>query len=408
MKVRMPRLHEGQEAVRLSPARFKALACGRRWGKTQLCSVLALACAIQGGIVWWVAPTAEVAQRGWEKCEPLSRRIPGCEIRHSDAEIRFPGGGKIAFRSADGRRSLRGPGVDLLIIDEAAYVPEVVWQADLRPTLSDRSGRALLISTPNGRGDWFHRAYQRGQDPAWASYASWQAPTSANPLIPMGEVAEAQSSLPDWVYRQEYLAEFVTFEGRVYKSLDIDCRHAFDVLDLARYPEYYGGIDFGFRNPTCMVVGGRTRDDVCDIVDGVHESGLTSQDIISECRRLTDMYSVRRWWADPADPGMIEELRRARIPVFPAPRATGDLERSWVKNGIIEVEKRLVSDRLRYHRPLRWWAEAMDGYRYAQGRDGVEEKEAPLKVADHAPDATRYLVVGIHDMHKRTPGVRVL
>ena len=408
MRIKMPPLHHGQDAVRLSPARFKTLACGRRWGKTQLCAALAVACACTGGIVWWVGPTAEVAQRGWEKIEPLARKIPGTTIRVSDFEIHFPGGGWVAFRSADGRRSLRGPGIDLLIIDEAAYVPETVWLADLRPTLSDRLGKALLISTPNGRGDWFHRQYQRGQDPDWPAYASWCAPTSSNPFIPAGEVAEAQSSLPDWVYRQEYLAEFVTFEGRVYKSLDIDSRHVFDQVDLSRYVEFYMGIDFGFRNPTCMVVGGRTRDDELDIVDGIHESGLTAPDVIDQTRRLVKKYNVRRAWADPADPGMIEELKRAQLPVYPCPRATHDLERSWVKNGIVEVEKRLIADRLRCLRSLRWWTTTMDGYRYAKGREGAEEKEAPLKVDDHAPDATRYLVVGLADMHRRVPGVRLL
>jgi len=73
----------------------------------------------------------------------------------------LPGGGPIAIKSADAPESLRGEGLDLLVLDEAAYILPDVWDAALRPALSDRKGGAIFISTPAGY-NWFHEVYTRG------------------------------------------------------------------------------------------------------------------------------------------------------------------------------------------------------------------------------------------------------
>jgi hypothetical protein len=405
MRVKLPPLYPLQNQIRLSDARFKVLACGRRWGKTQLCAVLALATALGGGVVWWVAPTTEITRRGWEKIEPLARKIPGHRIRYADREIHLPGGGWIAFRSADGS-SLRGPGIDLLILDEAAFIPANTWRAELRPTLSDRRGGAVFISTPDGR-NWFYDMYQRGQDVAWSSWASWQMPSWTNPFIHSAEIEEARRDTPEWYFRQEYGAEFVTFAGKVYKTFTPECEAVFDEVDPGRYGEWWGGIDFGFRNPTAVSVGGIDRDDRLDIVDGLYAREMTNPDLIDAMRRLQEQYPVQTWFADPADPGTIQELRAAGLPVSPAPRTKGGLERSSVKEGIVKVETRLVAGRLRIARHLTDHVREMDTYRYAGEREGSEVKEAPLKVDDHAPDSIRYMVAGIDHSRGRNPIILV-
>ncbi len=408
MRVKLPSLLPIQDEIRRNKARFKVLACGRRFGKTQLCAVLALGCALSGGIVWWVAPTSEITRRGWEKIEPLAKMIPGSRIRYADREIHVPGGGWIAFRSATGD-SLRGPGVDLLILDEAAFITQQTWNAELRATLSDRKGQAVFISTPDGR-NWFHDFYLRGKsdDPKWRNWAGWQLKTEDNPVIDPDEIAEAKAELPEWYFQQEYEAAFQTFAGKVYKTYTPEGDCNFSTLDPSIYTEHWGGIDFGFTNPSVICVGGLDRDDRMDVVDGTYQSGLTTPDLIDILRGYQDKYSPRRWFADPADPGTIKELRNAGLPVVPSPRIKGALERSFIKSGIVKVETRLVNGRLRIYdgTPDEFTAE-LDGYRYPAGGDGKEVKETPLKVHDHFPDALRYMVVGLDHLRGRVPRVRV-
>lgn len=168
--------------------------------------------------MWWVAPTFEVTRRGWRGVTDIAHRIPGVEIMRGVREVLFPGGGLIAFKSADTGTGLLGEGLDMLILDEAALVPEEVWLRDLRPALSDRQGRALFISTPRGH-NWFWRAWLRGQDPEQRDWQSWRFPTSANPYVAAEEIESARGLLPARTFQQEYEADFLADGGAVFRNL---------------------------------------------------------------------------------------------------------------------------------------------------------------------------------------------
>ena len=99
--MQLPPLHPGQAAVAASPARFKVLAAGRRWGKTSLGVTLCLRTGLEGGRAWWVAPTFPLAQVGWRVLKVLSRKIPRVEVREADWMVVLPGGGEIQVKSAE-------------------------------------------------------------------------------------------------------------------------------------------------------------------------------------------------------------------------------------------------------------------------------------------------------------------
>jgi len=213
MEIQLPPLHPKQLEVARTPARFRVLVCGRRWGKTRLGVVEALVVALgRRGRVWWVAPTYAQASIGWRLARPMVADIPGVAVREVDRVIRFLGGGEFWFKSADRPDSLRGEGLDLLVIDEADFIGAEVWEQALRPTLSDRKGRALLISSPNVEGGWFHRLFQRGQG-ADAAWASWAFPSWTNPFLDPVEIDAARVDLPSIIFRREYGAEFVSASG---------------------------------------------------------------------------------------------------------------------------------------------------------------------------------------------------
>jgi len=215
VQVVVPALHVGQQAIHDSDARFRLAVCGRRWGKTLLGTLECLDVGVTGGRAWWVAPTYVMAREGWNPLKQLARQIPGCEIREADKEILFPGGGSVAVRSADRPDRLRGAGLDFLVMDEAAYVKEGTWIEALRPSLTDRLGRALFISTPAGY-NWLKELWDDALERD--DWSTWQQPTAMNPWIPAAEIESAARDLGPTAFSQEFLAEFVEEGGTRIKS----------------------------------------------------------------------------------------------------------------------------------------------------------------------------------------------
>jgi phage FluMu gp28-like protein len=218
--------HPGQIEVHKDPHRFKVLSAGRRWGKTRLGVNECIAVASKGGIAWWVAPSYKTSEAGWRPLVQLCARLPQTKILKEDKIITFPKGGLVSVRSSEVYKNLRGEGLDLVVMDECAFQRPEVWSEVLRPALSDKKGSALFISTPN-RCNWFYDLYnQAGKLPD--TWRSWQFPTSSNPFIDPSEIELARQSLPDEVFRQEYLAEFIQEYGSVFRNIE-----AVSVLDPA-------------------------------------------------------------------------------------------------------------------------------------------------------------------------------
>jgi hypothetical protein len=141
---------------------------------------------------------------------------------------------------------LRGEAFDLVIVDEAAMVREETYTDVLLPTLADRDGRMLLISTPKGR-NWFWREWTRGSNDG-QTIASFQAPTSANPMPTIqAAAAAARERVTDRTYRQEWLAEFVEGGGGVFANIR-NC-----VVDPASTGACVFGIDWGKREDYTVV-----------------------------------------------------------------------------------------------------------------------------------------------------------
>lgn len=215
--VRLPDLHWGQSEVARSKARFRVVAAGRRWRKSGLGALECVVVAQRGQHAWWVAPTFPIASIGWGMIRSLAIQFPGVQIAEGDRVASFPGGGWVQVKSASDPDSLRGQGLDLVVLDEAAFIRERAWVEALRPALADRQGRALFISTPKGR-NWFYRLWIAGQD-GRTDWQSWQFPTSANPCIAVSEIEAARQSMPERAFLQEFEAQFLDDAGAVFRRV---------------------------------------------------------------------------------------------------------------------------------------------------------------------------------------------
>ena len=171
----------------------------------------------------------------------MAQQIPGAIIQNVDRMVTLPGGGTVQIRSADDPDSLRGDGLDFVVIDEAAYIKPAAWTEALRPALSDRKGGAMLISTPRGRNH-FWELYQRGLDEQETEWASFRFPTVSNPYIDPLEIEEARRTLPELIFRQEYLAEFIDDQGGVFRRVQAAADgEALEAPEEGR--QYIAGVD---------------------------------------------------------------------------------------------------------------------------------------------------------------------
>ncbi|MFP4323886.1 MAG: hypothetical protein ACLFTK_15635, partial [Anaerolineales bacterium] len=94
-----PMPHPGQAIILNHPARFRVVACGRRFGKSLLAKLDALLTAIDGGVAWWVLPTYTMAQEAWSDLEFYVEALEGIKVERGNRQIRFAGGGILAVRS---------------------------------------------------------------------------------------------------------------------------------------------------------------------------------------------------------------------------------------------------------------------------------------------------------------------
>src|SRR5271166_138589 len=192
-------LHDTQMQVINSRARFKVLACGRRWGKSMLCSLIAAAVFMQPGRrIWIVAPDYSLTEKVFRELyhifvtqlkliTPAGKDGSRASFQKGEYIIRTPWGSTIEGKSADNLDSLVGESIDLLIFDETALETnlETVWNQQLQPTLIDRRGSAIFISTPRG-ANYFYKLFLlgKGQDASWESF---QYTSYDNPYISRDE-----------------------------------------------------------------------------------------------------------------------------------------------------------------------------------------------------------------------------
>ncbi|MEP7285215.1 MAG: terminase family protein, partial [Chloroflexota bacterium] len=244
IELTLPNMHPAQLEVFNCPARYRVLSKGRRFGGSMLGAIEAVASASQRGQVWYVCPSYPMATERWTELCILARQFPETTILEGPRSITFPGGGKVTVKSAHEPDSLRGSGLDLIILDEAAYIQDLLklFGEVLLPTLLDRKGRALFISSPNGLNA-FRTLYVRGLDPLKTSWACFTFGTASNPYVSADDIAAMRSEMTELQARQELEAQFVDDNSAVFRRLNEVC-----VLNPQRGPQaqhnYVFGIDW--------------------------------------------------------------------------------------------------------------------------------------------------------------------
>jgi len=290
-------LSPAQDTVANDSTRFRVVVAGRRFGKTHL-SIRELCYHAKepDKEVWYVAPTYKMARQiVWRKLKNKLQDLNWItKTNETELTITLRNGSVISLKGADNYDSLRGVGLDFIVLDEFADIDPEAWYETLRPTLSDKQGRALFIGTPKGIGNWAYNIYQNTLDnPTWKSYSFT---TIEGGQVPDSEIEAARLDLDERTFRQEYLATFETFSGRIYYGFD-------RALNVRKYegttPDViYVGMDFNI-DPMSAVIAARMGDTL-HIIDEVRLFSSNTQEMVNE---LKQRFPKTRIWAYPDPAG---------------------------------------------------------------------------------------------------------
>ena len=200
MRIELPKPHINQQKILECEKRFIVVMCGRRFGKSELSQIIGIKEAITGGQVAYITPTYKLAKAFFER---LTAAIP-FKNNISNLKIYCPNNGSIEFYTGERLDNLRGRKFHLVIIDEAAFIPDLEsgWQNSIRPTLTDYEGKAVFLSTPRGKNFFYSMFMKQGEN----DWQSFKFSTYDNPYINTREIDEARLQLPEVVFEQEYLA----------------------------------------------------------------------------------------------------------------------------------------------------------------------------------------------------------
>lgn len=330
--VKIPAPLPHQREILEASARFKVACCGRRFGKTVLGLIAVLAGhgpgrmfrgALQGARGMWAGHVDKNTNDIWKM---LKFATAGCWVEKSESykTIVFPSGGEIRVCSAHEPDNLRGPGLDFLVLDEAAFMAEEAWTEVTRPMLSDRQGWAIFISTPCGQ-NWFWQRFEASRvTPGWRR---WQRPSTDNPRVTTDEMRAARLDMGSITFAQEHLAEFVAPGGALFPR------------ERARF---YVRDDAEDGGPWTA----RVLDEPDYFADPLAMTRFVTVDTAASTKTTADYTSIACWGLDPHDRLFLLDIDLRRLP---GPRIMDQIRsmcRRWTTVAYVEdnaTSKHLLS-----------------------------------------------------------------
>ena len=389
--------HPGQVLLHNSKARFRVIVAGRRWGKSLAAAKEAETMILTPGTRGWVVSktydlTRKVIREIYNDLVMKWRLKLSKNQMSGPIVIEFPWGSSLEGKSAEHPESLLGEGLDWLIFDECAMCNGSIWEQYLRPTLSDREGWALFITTPNGY-NWVYDLWKRGNDIDYPEWESFKSESWVNPHLSSEDIEEARRTMSEAVFMQEYSANFTIASGQVYKEFD-ENYHVIPENELSISPDWlkFRSIDFGYENPfVCLYIAVDPEDRViiydeyyqCHRTVEQHAKHLNSKNSSGSTFDNTKYeYTI----CDPSGASARATLLENGIPTTTV--------RSGVLQGLETVRQQLRTredGKPGFYVSSRCVETIKEFNLYSYPENGNTEE--PVKEYDHAMDAIRYFIV---------------
>ena len=290
--------------------RFVTGCLSRRVGKTYIANILAQVVSLMpDNNILLMSPNYSLTQISWELQRQLINNFE-LEVTKNNAKdkvIELSNGSTIRMGSVSQADSVVGRSYDLILFDEAALsdAGKDAFNIQLRPTLDKENSKAIFISTPRGIHNYFKEFYDRGFDDKYPAWVSIHADYLENPRAKEDDIRDARESMSRAEFRQEYLADFLSFSGRIW---DLDTEICVQDLtemkadeDRMRRMDIIAGIDIGFKDPTAFVViGYEEATQKYYVLDEFLDNKMLTSEQAAEVTRLEEIYGLDIIYIDSA------------------------------------------------------------------------------------------------------------
>ena len=373
-------------AINNSKYRFVCAAVSRRQGKTYIANIIGqLVSLVPNSNILIMSPNYQLSQISFD----LQRNL----IKHFDLEvskdnakdkvIELTNGSTIRMGSVNQVDSCVGRSYDLIIFDEAALADgKDAFNVALRPTLDKENSKAIFISTPRGRNNWFAEFFDRGFNNEFPEWCSIRATYRDNPRMSESDIAEAKKSMSDAEFRQEYEADFNTYEGQIWNFDHEKCIVNNEVLETRRM-DVFAGLDVGYRDPTAFcVVAYDWDEEVYYVLDEYLDAEKTTEQHAMVIRNMIEKYDIDYVYIDSA----AQQTRYDFAQNYDI--STINAKKS-VLDGIAHVAGIVDNDKLMVDQRCAEVLSCLDQYQWDPNPNLAKEKPKHNR-ASHMADALRY------------------
>ena len=373
-------------AINNDKYRFVVASISRRQGKTYIANIIGqLVSLVPGSNILIMSPNYSLSQISFD----LQRQL----IKHFDLEvakdnakdkvIELTNGSTIRMGSVNQVDSCVGRSYDLIIFDEAALADgEDAFNVALRPTLDKDNSKAIFISTPRGKNNWFAKFYHRGFSDEFPEWASVRATYKDNPRMSETDIAEARKSMSEAEFRQEYEADFNTYEGQIWSFNHEECVANLEELDT-KGMEIIGGLDVGYRDPTAFcVIAYDWNEEKYYVLDEYMNNESTTEQHAIQIQRLMNKWDIDFIFIDSA----AQQTRYDFAQQYDI--STNNAKKS-VLDGIAHVERIVDNDKLIVSQDCKEVLASLDQYQWDPNPNLAKEKPRH-NMASHMADALRY------------------
>ena len=366
--------------------RFICGALSRRQGKTYISNVIGqLMALVPNTHILLMSPNYSLSQISFDLQRNLIKHFD-LEVTRDNAKeriIELSNGSTIRMGSINQVDSCVGRSYDLIIFDEAALVDgRDAFNIALRPTLDKENSKALFISTPRGRNNWFADFYNRGYNDEYPEWLSIKATYHENPRHSDTDITEAKKTMSESEFAQEYIADFNVYEGQVWNFNHEKCISDLSELDTSQM-DIFAGLDVGYKDPTAFCVIGFDWDrERFYLVDEYLDAERTTEQHAIEIRKLMDKWDIDWIYIDSAaQQTRYDFAQNFDISTINAKKSV--LDGIGHVAGIVDNHHLLVDQRC--HHTL----QALDQYQWDPNPNLMREKPKHDQYS-HMADALRY------------------
>jgi len=366
--------------------RFVCAAVSRRQGKTYIANIIGqLVTLVPGANVLLMSPNYSLSQISFDLQRQLIKHFDLEVIRDNakDKVIELSNHSTIRMGSVNQVDSVVGRSYDLIIFDEAALVDgKDAFNVALRPTLDKENSKALFISTPRGRNNWFAEFWYRGFSDEYPEWASIRATYHENPRISDTDILEARKTMSEAEFNQEYMADFNVCEGQIWAFNHEECVADLSELETGRM-DIFAGMDVGYKDPTAFCVIGYDWDSQkYYLLDEYLDSERTTEQHATEIRKLINKWDIDYIYIDSAaQQTRFDFAQNYDISTINAKKSV--LDGIGAVAGIVDNDILMVDQRCK---ETLW---ALDQYQWDPNPNLLKEKPKH-NAASHMADALRY------------------